>query len=96
MDKKRLETGVPVNQKSEAAEAELNRAGVLGSERNRLYSFCLILVIAVVVLALKLVSAAENSASNHKVAWVKMYANGTWDVVLHDNQEPQQFLQQYC
>lgn len=91
--KSKVETGAVKSKKSDALQGDLDRTGMLGSERNRLYTLCLLLLIGVIVLALKLVAVAESSASNHKVAWVKMYANGTWDVVLHDNQEPQQFMQ---
>lgn len=92
--KVQLEAGTPRPKISKVAENELSKTGILGSERNRLYSFCIILVIALSILTLKMVSMAERSASTHKVAWVKMYANGTWDVELHENMEPEQFLQQ--
>lgn len=79
--------------KDQVAGDIIGATGVLGSERNRLYTFCIVLVIALFVVVMKLVAVSENNASNHKIAWVKMYANGTWDVELHDNFEPNQVLQ---
>jgi len=93
-DLEELTSRSPLPQKSKGVSVEIDKTGLLGSERNRLYSFCFVLLIAVLILAFQVVSMADNAANNHKVAWVKMYANGTWDVVLHENQGPQQFLQQ--
>lgn len=89
--KVQVNVGTPLPKKSKAAEEEIVRTGFLGSERNRLYSFCIILVIALSILTIKMVSMAESSANNYKVVWVKMYSNGTWDVELHENLEPEQF-----
>lgn len=79
--------------KDQVADEVIATTGILGSERNRLYTFCMVLLMALVIITFKLISVSENNANNHKVAWVKMYGNGTWDVELHDNLEPTQVLQ---
>jgi len=63
---------------------ELARNAVLAADRNRWALFALVQFVLIAVLALAYVSLTDELNNNYRVAFVRMYANGSWDVELSE------------
>lgn len=71
----------------------LNITARLMSETIRSFAIiCLLCIVSLVSICFAW-SEAKRADSNIKVAWVKMYPNGTWDVEFHDENRQQEFFQ---
>ena len=71
----------------------VKREAALSADKNRWFIATLLLsVVAIIAMALAY-SAGKRADTNIKVAWVKMYPNGTWDVEFQDENRAPQFFQ---
>ena len=71
----------------------VKREAALSADKNRWFIATLLLsVVAIMAMALAY-SASKRADTNIKVAWVKMYPNGTWDVEFQDENRAPQFFQ---
>jgi hypothetical protein len=93
--RKKAESGVIVNQKLIEKLKEKKPIAVdarLVVDRNRWFLITLALT-AITAFALVLAwNASKRADANIKVAWVKMYPNGTWDVEFHDETRQVEFF----
>ena len=71
----------------------VKREAALRADKNRWFIVTLLLsIVAILAMALAY-SAGKRADTNIKVAWVKMFPNGTWDVEFHDEYRAPQFFQ---
>lgn len=60
--------------------SSLSQSAILAVDRNRWFLFSLALLLVVVILGLKVSSLSSQLSSNYRLAFVKMYPSGAWDV----------------
>ena len=93
--RRKAETGVIVNQKiieKLKGKKPIAVDARLVVDRNRWFLFSLVLT-ALTAFALTFAwSTSKRADENIKVAWVKMYPNGTWDVEFHDETRQVEFF----
>jgi len=71
----------------------VRREAALSTDKNRWFIATLLLsVVAIIAMALAY-SASKRADTNIKVAWVKMFPNGTWDVEFQDENRAPEFFQ---
>lgn len=72
---------------------DIVRSAIVTTDRNRwFFAFC-VMALLVVVLVFRLSSLSVDLATNYKVAWVKMYPDGTWDVDLTGTSDSMSYLE---
>lgn len=73
-------------------KTKLSRETSLYVDRGRWFLISLILSIALIFTIMNYISLSNSSKSNYKVAYIKMYSNGTWDVNFEENYDTQHFV----
>lgn len=78
--------------KSLSDTSKLSRETLLYVDRGRWFLISLILLVALIFTVMSYISLSKSSKSNYKVAYIKMYSNGTWDVNFEENYDTQHFV----
>lgn len=73
-------------------KSKLSRETSLFVDRGRWFLISLILLISLIFTVISYISLSESSKSSYKVAYVKMYSNGTWDINFEENFNTQHFV----
>jgi hypothetical protein len=71
----------------------IRREAVLNVEKNRWFVIAIILSAVALMSAFSAYQANIRADQNIKVAWVKMYPSGTWDIEFHDEHRKPEFFQ---
>ena len=79
--------------KIKATPALAKREAVLNVEKNKWFIMALCLAVIAIIAMAMAYSAAKRADSNIKIAWVKIYPSGSWDIEFHDETRSPQFFQ---
>ncbi len=68
------------------------REAALSVDRNRWFIATLVLALIALVSVMSAYKANIRADNNIKLAWVKMYPNGTWDIEFHNENQETEFF----
>ena len=71
----------------------VKREAALTVEKTRWFILALVLSLVAFISMLSAYKANTRADNNIKVAWVKMYPNGTWDIEFDDENRAPEFFQ---
>lgn len=71
----------------------VKREATLNVEKNRWFVLAIILSVVALISAYSAYKANTRADHNIKVAWVKIYPSGTWDIEIEDDSRKPEFFQ---
>lgn len=71
----------------------IKREATLTTEKNRWFTATVLVSVVAIISMAFAYSASKRADQNIKVAWVKMYPSGTWDIEFDDENRAPEFFQ---
>lgn len=93
MPKTKDDLAIKPDQKPSTKPKQIGLVAKLTSDNIRYFWIILMLGLISCISILSAWSSSKRADHNIKVAWVKMYPNGTWDVEFHDESRGPEFFQ---